>query len=165
MAEEPKKIEHSAASSEKKGIFDNLTDFQKKTFAVIGLGAVGCVSLLSSLSGTLSQARKSDPKNFDAGIEGGVSLASRALLRATVYAVGGVGVLTFVVCKALDVHSLAEFRVKMQSMFKSRVPEIPRSQPAGRSDFKSIRELFEYLSEEDKNAKRQRQEMTEQTDK
>lgn len=132
---------------------------------MIGLGAVGCISLLSSLGGTLSQARKSDPKNFDAGLEGGVQLASRALARATVYAVGGVGVLTFAVCKAMDVHSLADFRVKMQSIFKSHVPDIPRNSIQGRSDFKSIRELFEYLDEEDKNAKRKVLESTEQRDK
>lgn len=132
---------------------------------MIGLGAVGCASLLSSLSATLSQAKKSDPKHFDAGLEGGVSLATRALIRATFYAVGGVGALTFVVCKAMDIHSLEDFRVKMQSVFKSKIPDIPRNNPPGRSDFKSIRELFEYLNEEDKNAKRLRQEMGEERSK
>lgn len=82
-----------------------------------------------------------------------MSLASRALLRATVYAVGGVGVLTFAVCKAMDIHSLTDFRVKMQSLFKAHVPDIPRNNPPGRSDFKSIRELFQYLDDEDKKQK------------
>ncbi len=49
------------------------------------------------------------------------------------------------------VFQLEEFRVKMESFFKSKVPDIPRKNSPGRSDFKSFREFFEYISEERKS--------------
>ena len=38
----------------------------------------------------------------------------------------------------------------MEKAFKSRVPQIPRKNPEGRSEFKSFREFFEYISQEEK---------------
>ena len=111
----------------------------------LGLFGVTLVSSFGAFGRALSVAKKSDSKNFDAGFADGVSLASRALGRATIYAVCGVGLLTFVVCKLMDVHSAYEFRMKMEAALKSRMPDIRRNTNPGRSEFSSFRELFEYI--------------------
>ena len=42
-----------------------------------------------------------------------------------------------------------EFRNKIQTV----MPTIPKNEPQGKSDFKTVREVFEYIIEEDKKAK------------
>ena len=44
---------------------------------------------------------------------------------------------------------MEEFTHKMQSI----MPRIPKKENPGRSDFKTVRELVEYIIEEDKKAK------------
>ncbi|XP_041354792.1 transmembrane protein 242-like [Gigantopelta aegis] len=122
----------------------------------IFLTAVAGVSILGGFGMTLAMAKRKDPNMFTRGLvpsreipDSGASLALRALGWGTLWSVSGVGILSLTVWKVLGVHSMKEFTDKMQSL----MPKIPKKESQGRSEFKTIRELFEYLSEEDRSVK------------
>ncbi|KAL8562457.1 hypothetical protein ACOMHN_008601 [Nucella lapillus] len=105
---------------------------------------------------TIAMAKRKDPSRFVKGLlpthelpDSGGSLALRALGWGTFYAVAGVGSLCFVVWKLLGVHDLQEFRYKMGHI----LPKIPKKENPGREDFNTIRDLFEYIIEEDDKQK------------
>ncbi|KAK6182824.1 hypothetical protein SNE40_010418 [Patella caerulea] len=119
----------------------------------IFLASLTGLSLLGGFGLTIGMAKKQDPSMFSKGMatyqpgisESGGHLALRALGRASLYSVGGVGLFSLIVWKLSGAHNMQEFTTKVQSI----LPKIPKRESTGRSEFKTIRELFEYLIQED----------------
>ncbi|CAG5121446.1 unnamed protein product [Candidula unifasciata] len=132
-------------------------DKYHKIRAGMFLASVTGMSILGGFGMTLAMAKRQDPDMFARGIHGtreipesGVSLATRALVRGSMYSVAGVSLFCFAVWKVMGVHSLAEFRQKVGSV----MPKIPKKDNPGRGDFTTIRDLFNYIIEEDEKEKR-----------
>ncbi|XP_071818429.1 transmembrane protein 242-like [Apostichopus japonicus] len=84
---------------------------------------------------TVARVKKRNPASFMKGVlanpeldqmESGTSVGLRALGWGTVFALTGVGTLSFVTCKLIGVSSVEEFKVKFQSV----APEIRRNDAA-----------------------------------
>ncbi|KAK6986112.1 transmembrane protein 242 [Biomphalaria glabrata] len=136
---------------------EHVDDKYQKLKAAIFLTTVTGMSILGGFGTTLAMSKRQDPTNFSKGIHGsreipesGISLATRALARGSLYSVAGVSFICFAVWKLMGAHDLKEFRHKMGSI----LPTIPKKPEPGRSEFTTIRDLFNYIIEEDEKEKR-----------
>jgi len=121
------------------------------------LASVTGASILFGFGLTLAMAKKRDPNFFSKGLvgskdipESGGSLALRALGWGTLYSVTGFSAFCFLVWKAIGVNNLPEFREKMQRI----MPKIPKNEPQGRTEFKNLRELLQYVIDESEKGKK-----------
>lgn len=115
------------------------------------------IGLLSGFGISFIQSKKKDSKHILKKIEKepdlyehGVSLARRALLRATLYSVSGVSLLCVCVWKLSGANNFQEFRHKVGNA----LPRIKRKDiNEGRTEFKNLTELFQYIIDEDNKEK------------
>lgn len=135
--------------------FKNATG--KKYAEAAFLAGVAGAAAIFGFGATIAQAKKRDPETFAQGLttsqalhESGTKLALRALRRGTLYSITGFSLFCFLVCKAMGVSNLEEFRLKVGSL----LPRIPKSEPQGRTEFSSLRDLLNYVIEESEKKKR-----------
>ncbi|KAL3884148.1 hypothetical protein ACJMK2_030379 [Sinanodonta woodiana] len=123
----------------------------------IFIASITGIAILSGFGMTMALVKKKEPSLFVKKTlstkdlpESGGSLAVRALAWGTFYSVTGFSLFCYAVWKLMGVHNLREFNDKIQSV----VPKKQKKESQGRSEFKSIRDLFDYIIEEDEMKKR-----------
>lgn len=121
---------------------------------------VAGMSVMSGFATTLMLAKRRDSEMFDKGLaripgsrETGGSLALRALGRGSLYAFGGFSVFCFALWKLSGANSVHELGATIQSAVRTVTPRQPDARPRGRSEFATVRELVNYLIDEDARAK------------
>ncbi|XP_064629568.1 transmembrane protein 242-like [Lineus longissimus] len=124
------------------------------------LASITGMSALVGFGFTVALAKRKDPTTFTKSLigsrdlpESGTSLALRALAWGTFYSVSGVSLLCFGVYKLSGAESMKDFTRKIQSIMP-KVPKKPQEQQ-GKSDFKTVRELVNYLIDEDEKNKKE----------
>ncbi|XP_021355337.1 transmembrane protein 242-like isoform X2 [Mizuhopecten yessoensis] len=131
---------------------------------VVFLTLTTVVSTALGLIGGLALTKKQDPVYYQKGSldhsQGkpvtGYSVALRAFRLGTLLAFSGVGLISFAVWKTLGVNNMEEFSAAVQS----KMPVIPKKDKSqqGRSEFESLKDLADYLTEQDEIKKKKKEE-------
>lgn len=136
---------------------DHVVSKKSKLLETSFLLSVTGMSVIGGFGMALAMAKRKDPVFFFKGMmatkelpESGSSLAMKALGWGTLYAVSGFSLFCFGVWKLMGVNNLEEFRYKVGNT----LPKIPKSENPGRSDFKNLRELLNYIIEESDKGKK-----------
>ncbi|ELT90029.1 hypothetical protein CAPTEDRAFT_206401 [Capitella teleta] len=126
-------------------------------------GGVTGFSMMFGFGYALVMAKKKDPDGFIQGVVGkpgtagvkvetGSSFALKALGRATLITFTGFGLFCYGIWKMMGVQNAEEFRNKVGTA----LPRIPKTESKGRTEFENLKDLADYLVDEDtKNAKRE----------
>lgn len=129
-----------------------------KVKAGIFFAIVSSIGILSGFGYSLGSVKKREIKSLGNKKlkdlyylqESGAELAKRALIRATIYSVGGFSLFCFSVWKLSGANNFQEFRNKIGSL----LPKIKRNnEQQGRTEFRNLTELFQYLIDEDIKSK------------
>ncbi|XP_067946898.1 transmembrane protein 242-like [Watersipora subatra] len=132
--------------------------FNKKAIFMITVGSVASVV---SFGYTFLQSKKSEIKEITsqhtpqevrkqmALLRNGTKMASKALAYSWMLSIGGVSLLSYAAWKLSGARNLNDFRQKAGDA----LPIIPKSEVQGRNDFHSLKDLADYLEEEDARAK------------
>ena len=144
---------------------NSVKDTGYKIKAGLFLATAGGIGLLAGFSGALATVKKQDPQSFDKGMvgqispaeiqqrklhESGAKLAARALGHATLYAIGGCGLLFYSIWKLSGATNLSDFRQKAGNI----LPRVPKNNPPqSRTEFSGINDLLQYLIDEDQEKK------------
>lgn len=139
-----------------------------KIKAGLFLATAGGIGLLAGFAGAIGIVKKQDPESFDKGMvsklsnaerqqrklnESGAKLATRALGHATIYAVGGCGLLFYSIWKLSGATDLADFRQKAGNI----LPKVPKNDPPqSRTEFSGTNDLLQYLIDKDEEEKRKK---------
>ena len=149
IAKSESEIRNEKAEKVKAGIFFSI-------ITVLGLASGFGYSLSSTKKKeSKSAAPKPGLKRGSAAelhylYESGADLARRALLRATLYSVSGFSLLCFGIWKLSGANDFEDFRKKAGSI----LPRIRKpSDNQGRTEFKNLTELFQYVIDEDNKKK------------
>jgi hypothetical protein len=146
---------NETTDSPKSDINKKLDRFTAALFFTFATG----IGFISAFGISFIQSKKQDSKKILKKLatqpdlnDAGVALARRALFRATVYSVGGVSLLCFSIWKLSGAKTFEEFRYKIGNT----LPKIKRKEEnssRGRTEFKNLTELFQYLIDEDIKSK------------
>ncbi|XP_053206922.1 transmembrane protein 242-like [Panonychus citri] len=109
MSEDP--LKEQTIEQYIESLFESKNKDAKKSYfpEILFFSGVASMSLLAGFSSSLVLTKRKDPEAFQKGLqnvqaalhENGVSLASKALKRATIYSVSGATLISFVVYKFL----------------------------------------------------------------
>ena len=117
-----------------------------KLYGTLFLAGIAGISTMVGFGTALASTRKQDAKNFEAGLyESGTALATKALIRGSLWAIGGCGLLFFGIWKLSGAKTAEEFRLKAGSI----LPRIPKNNPPqSRTEFENLTDFLRYVSEE-----------------
>ena len=124
---------------------------------------VTAFGFLSGFGFSLSSTKKKETKDLKPQTQrefyhlysSGTELARRALFRATIYSVSGVSLICLGVWKLSGAKNFEEFRFKVGSILPNLSK--PKDQQQGRTEFKNLTELFQYIIDEDNKSKKEKQ--------
>lgn len=125
---------------------------KEKLYGAVFLTGLAGISAMVGFGSALASTRKQDTKSFEAGLiaqkgvyESGTALATKALFRGSLWAIGGCGLIFYSIWKLSGAKTAEEFRLKAGSI----LPRIPKNDPPqSRTEFENLTDFLKYVSED-----------------